>query len=128
MIERDRDVLAEVLCRRHCVFFKPWKREEERCGGYAWLFCRAGDHGVGIEAVASLTTRAQVGLVYDALLGATICADCAFRAADCDFRDPNGPVDSVPCGGVLAIDALLEAGHLEPTDLEAKHRSGTEGG
>jgi hypothetical protein len=114
--EDARRRLVEVLCRPHCAFFKPWKIEEERCAGYEWFLDRAAEWAGGLEALEPLA-GSRVELRHDSLLEETLCSSCPFREADCDFRDPHGPEGAVPCGGVVAVDALLIRGELRPVEL-----------
>lgn len=115
--------LVEVVCGRHCSYFKPWKVEEERCGGFEWLR-RRRDRGL-LPDLDGLP-RVEARPAHDARLAQTVCAACPFRASDCDYRDPAGPDDAAPCGGLLAIDALLEIGLLREEELElpAERKSG----
>ena len=107
-----------ALCAPLCRYFKPWKVEDERCGGWEWLQRNAIAGRLPEGWRGALQACARPGtLGCDELLNRAVCADCAFRIDGCDYRDPSGPSDAQPCGGVWAIDLLLAAGVLSDADL-----------
>lgn len=111
--------LSALLCRPHCAFFKPWKTETERCAGYEFFQTRGREGLSDLGRLAPLVAS-RAGLSHDPLLAERVCAACAFREEDCDFRDPKGPADARPCGGLIAADALLSMGWLKSADLDPR--------
>lgn len=114
--------LAEVVCTRVCAYHRPGKDEPDRCGGFERLRGLEAEGLLGQGLGAALADCPAGRLAHDRLLARTVCPSCAFRIADCDFRDPDGPPDAPPCGGLRALDRLLELGLLAPGALSARPR------
>jgi len=111
--------LAAVLCARACDYYRPGKPEPDRCGGFECLRALAASDRLpeGWPEVLGSPTREP--LAHDRFLAEAVCSACAFRPADCDYRDPDGPPDAPPCGGLRALDRMLGLGFLAAAALAA---------
>ena len=116
--------VERLLCAEHCRFFKPWHGEDRRCAAHTWLLHLAlGNPGI-IEALEKLRgARAPAPLQADALLLRTTCTHCDYYPYDCRYRDPARPTGAVPCGGIVALDLMLERGTIGAEDLYALPRT-----
>ncbi len=124
---KDRHEITYMVCRPHCRFYRPDEKEELSCQGYNFLRERLP------EALAVEVAREQSGMVapgprmsealkeldssrppdhleHDPRIEAVICAQCEFRAEDCDFMGGEDMPDAVPCGGYVLLARLIEAG------------------
>jgi hypothetical protein len=115
MAKRD---IKQYICRPFCSFYREGVKEELICYG-ARLIENLLQQGVvrvtelpGDGHGFSLVCAAQ-----ESFLDNAVCALCAFRREDCDFRSQPRPADAEPCGGYILIDLLLQKGVLSPADL-----------
>ncbi|MBI5017856.1 MAG: hypothetical protein HZB55_20480 [Deltaproteobacteria bacterium] len=109
--------LIERVCTACCDYYKPGKAEPERCGGFRRLATELTAGRLRPSWEAALQDPPGPELSFDRLLDQAVCQVCPFRAADCDYRDPDGPADATPCGGLRALDRLLARGLLRAADL-----------
>lgn len=91
---------TSLICKKFCSYYKPGK-EEEFCGGYAFLKENLTSLELSsIIRVFNLTkTLPSVHEVYP------ICNKCSFKEEGCDFiiKESN-----TPCGGYLIIHNLYK--------------------
>jgi hypothetical protein len=113
MIKKD---FSAVVCRPYCVFFKEGQKEDMACGAAPAameLILR------GLVSVGDLPAPPSGGdLRRDNLrLREAICSTCPFVVDGCDFRLPQPPEDSVPCGGFVLLALLWDSGMIGPDEL-----------
>lgn len=110
--------LERLVCGEHCRFFKPWQGESRRCGGHAWLVHRARTDTATLDALEKLRgAKASFPLRADVLLLRTACTRCDYYPYNCRYRNPTGPTNAEPCGGLVVLDLLLDRGLLTAEDL-----------
>lgn len=107
--------LRDRLCRRFCTYYKPEKREDIACAGYAMIE-RLAKSGTAISF--DLADEAPRGEDEKRLRG-IICARCPFHEADCDYVMATSGQGSVhaeteppPCGGFVLLLRLLGSGKV----------------
>ncbi len=113
--ERPRkEELIPLVCEPWCAYFKPDRVDpDEECGGLTAvreLIPLSPDlmEVAGREAKGKTDQPDAVSAVAQAL-----CPACPYRANDCDFADPDGPVDAPPCGGLRWLADLLDRGVID---------------
>jgi hypothetical protein len=103
-----KERLERLVCAEHCRFFKPWE-ETHRCEAFHWLADRADSEESILDALERFRglRRAQP-LRYDGLMMRTLCTRCGYYPEECSYRDRARTRYARPCGGVVAIDVLLD--------------------
>jgi len=110
--------LERLLCAEHCRFFKPWRGEERRCGAHKWLLRTVMREEQVLDDMEKLRSQnATTPLAHDALLLRTVCAKCEYYPGECGYRNPAGPGSAAPCGGMVALELLLERGTVSTEEL-----------
>lgn len=59
----------------------------------------------------------EFSLESDAIILRRVCSPCPWREHECDYRDPSVE-EANPCGGVVLLALLLDAGDITEEDLE----------
>jgi len=107
----------DYICRPFCDYFKPGNKEELLCRGalvVEKLVKRqrlTPENFRGLDEKEPLIPRQEIDL-EDA-----VCADCPFRAEDCDFKSPHPPADCRPCGGLVLLHRLKNHGLISIPEL-----------
>lgn len=110
---KDRPEIVKLVCQPHCRFFRPGAKEDLSCRGFDVIAARATPSQVNKWIEMFAATLPPDSFSHDEQIEKILCAACAFRAADCDFQDPAGPKDAVPCGGYVLLCRLCAAGVTE---------------
>lgn len=109
----DCEKAEKTVCRDLCVYHKPDRTEEERCRGFTLarnMFMK--------DAPALLESDPQFDPTFSKdLLYENICAACPFLVDGCDFTDPDGPEDCLPCGGMVLLSRLLNKGAIDQDQI-----------
>ncbi len=109
----DLEIAQKIVCRDLCVYHKPNRTEEERCRGFT-LACNIFEK----EAPALLESDPQFDPTFSRdFLYENICAACPFLVDGCDFTDPDGPEDCLPCGGMVLLSRLLNKGAIDQDQI-----------
>ncbi len=112
--------LKRLLCAEHCQFFKPWKDPQLPCGAHRVLRTLVEERPDLLEALEKLRgVRPTLPLPSDAFLARSVCTRCGYFPYRCDYRDPTGPEDALPCGGIVVMDILLSRNVLTHEELYA---------
>lgn len=113
--------LRAQLCARLCVYYKPSKREDIACGGYA-VIERLGKSGTVISFDVDFEAPREED---EKRLRGVLCARCPFHESDCDYfaaMSSGKPLDPAevppPCGGFVLLLRLLASGRLRIEDIE----------
>lgn len=105
----------DEICRAHCSFFKPNRTEEERCRGYSLVRTVAKD---GPPLELHNLAEAFDPSYHRAFLYDSVCASCPFLIDGCDFTSLEPPQGALPCGGLIVLSKLLQAGRLSRDSIE----------
>jgi radical SAM protein with 4Fe4S-binding SPASM domain len=102
------------VCKQHCIYFKPERKEDERCRGYhvASLIFQE----LPFPDNANLTGNFDSSFLKS-FLHRHVCSDCSFLVDGCDFTSPDPPLDCLPCGGMVFLSKLLERAVLNQHDI-----------
>lgn len=114
----DKTDFKEYICRPWCMFFAEGEKEEMACLGAraaAWL---VREDRVGSRDFESITKDRDLWEKHRPGLARTVCRQCAFCAADCDFHSPEPEADIEPCGGYIVLAYLLENNTIGLKDIE----------
>ncbi len=115
--------LERLVCAEHCRFFKPWE-ETHRCAAYQWLDRRVQEDGDVMEHLHRLRGRRPPPVLrHDDLLSRTQCARCGYFPDGCRYRDPSRNDGPGPCGGLVAVDMLLDRDALDEGTLSCPTRA-----
>lgn len=113
--------LRARLCARLCAYYKPSKREDIACGGYA-VIERLVRSGTAISFDVDFEAPREED---EKRLRAILCARCPFHEADCDYFAAMSSGESVDdgevapsCGGFSLLLRLLASGKLSIEDIE----------
>jgi hypothetical protein len=110
--------LERLTCAEHCRHYKPWRGEEPRCGAHQWLLQRALNVEGALDDLEKLRgVKPAMPLRFDALFLRTVCARCDYFPSQCSYRDPAGPAEAVPCGGIIVLSFLLDRGLISTQEL-----------
>jgi radical SAM protein with 4Fe4S-binding SPASM domain len=102
------------LCRQKCHYYKPHRKEPERCRGYN---------------IVSILAKSRPQLLIDIDAGAFdsgfrshflrkyICRSCPFYIQDCDFTSEEPPENCVPCGGLVFLSNVMKHGIISEEDI-----------
>ena len=99
--------MRSLICRRHCQFFKPTAEEPEKCLGYEFLAAWTGLEPRFAAALDQLPPGSAPEAEPLGQVSKLLCPRCVFRLHGCDYADPAGPADALPCGGLTALADLL---------------------
>ncbi len=108
----------DYICRYFCAYYLAGKKEDEACQAALVVdeLVRRGRLSTGEFPCGSFMIPPAV---HDPQLDAAVCADCPFRAADCDFQAVPPIPDSPPCGGYRLLAMLMQHHALTAADLPA---------
>ena len=97
---------VELVCQRHCAYYKPVAKEEGACEGLKVLQSFIEAHP---ESMAHFPSKENNPFKdrYHHILHQTLCRYCEFLIDGCDFTDPAHTGHPLPCGGYVAADLLL---------------------
>lgn len=108
---QKNEALVNILCLPHCHYYKPGRNEELLCRG-AMVVQRLIDSGrrptPGEKAPGNIDNAMRERIVQ------MVCSACEFREHDCDFAQDRR---AQPCGGIVLLSALLNAGVITVEDL-----------
>jgi hypothetical protein len=102
--------LTQVICLRHCCYYKPGRNEELACRGYLVLE-RLALGGVPIDRKKTEQPQDRSG---DERLMHALCMACPFHEQDCDFMENSA---LPPCGGFILLAQLLTAKDISIEDV-----------
>ena len=102
------------LCRQTCHYYKPHRKEPERCRGYN---------------IVRILENSRPQLSIDSEAGAFdsgfrkkffrnyICKSCPFYIQDCDFTSEKPPENCAPCGGLVFLSNAMKHGGISEQDI-----------
>ena len=93
--------MERAICRKFCSFYRPGRKEDMKCGTFAFL-SRNLTHAELLRAASQATT--QISLSHDTDIREIACKSCEFLVDGCDFRDGAG---KTPCGAYAVVEHLL---------------------
>lgn len=97
---------VELICARHCSYYKPGQKEDLACQGFQFLLDLCRDDP-GLLKHLSLGENTPFEDRYHYLLHHGLCESCDFLIDGCDFTDPEYTAQALPCGGYIATELLL---------------------
>ena len=92
------------ICRNFCSYYKPLKKEELACRGFA-VVRELMERGKQIPFEKS---ERRPGRLTGEVLREVLCPTCPFYNNDCDFILQEG--EALPCGGFIFLGLLIEDG------------------
>lgn len=94
--------METAICKKFCSFYKQDRKEQARCGTYAFLKrnLTTGEIRQAASATPQRTTFSE-----DSMIHKLVCSKCEFLVDGCDYRDGAG---KTPCGGYAIIEHLLK--------------------
>jgi hypothetical protein len=104
------------ICRYFCAYYRAGDKEQQACRG-ALVLAELVRRG---RLATSEFPRGAFMIppaAHDPLLDEAVCAECPFRAADCDFQAVPPVADSPPCGGYRILALLRQRRLLAADDL-----------
>ena len=109
--------LERAICVEHCRYFKPWQ-EPGRCAAFGWILGRIRTDPRLREALERLRGARPIRrLRHDSVLLRSVCIRCDHYPYRCALRHPQKAGRAEPCGGLIALDMLLERGALSDEDV-----------
>ena len=106
------------ICRYFCAYYRAGDKEKQACQG-ALVLARLVRRGRLATQEFPRGAFMIPPAKHDPLLDDAVCADCPFRAADCDFQAVPSRPDSSPCGGYRLLALLRQRHFLAADDLLA---------
>ncbi len=104
----DKSPIAkEIICQRHCSFFKPGSDEALACRGFSVLENLLIHHPEMARDIPS-GEPPEISGRHEHLLHHALCRHCDFFIDGCDFTDPEYTGQALPCGGYRVADLLLQ--------------------
>ena len=103
------------MCERYCDYFKRDREDESVCRGIMALQ-RLHEAGHVFENFPDRGN--EIDPEIDAIIARSVCAECEWRDADCDYRDTGAGLKASPCGGVVLLALLLAAGEIDKKDIQ----------
>jgi len=110
-------VFQDYVCRPFCDYFKPGVKEELTCRGALVVENLVRRQRLVPESFRELDREEPLTPGQEPGLEAAVCADCPFRAEDCDFKSAQPPPDCRPCGGLVLLHRLQARGMISVPDL-----------
>jgi hypothetical protein len=112
------------ICRPFCDYFRPGKKEELLCRGAVVVENLVRRQRLFPENFRRLDREEPLTPGQEPGLEAAVCADCPFRAEDCDFKSPHPPADCRPCGGLVLLHRLKNHGLISIPELVDLYHGG----
>jgi len=106
--------IVELVCKRHCSYYKPGLKEEMACQGFKALRDFIEVHPTS-AAHFSPKQNNPFKDRYHHILHHSLCQYCDFLIDGCDFKDPEHTGQPPPCGGYVAADLLLRRSPSDET-------------
>jgi radical SAM protein with 4Fe4S-binding SPASM domain len=97
---------VELVCKRHCPYYKPGAKENMACQGVKALQGFMEGHPESIVDFPQDVNHPFKDRHHH-ILHQSLCEHCDFFIDGCDFTDPEHTGHPVPCGGYIAADLLL---------------------
>jgi len=106
---------VDWLCRAYCAFYKPTRRDEERCRAYTLAETLSGkwysDAAAGIDSPFDPAFKRSFLREY-------VCERCSFLVDGCDFAAEDSLPNCNPCGGLYLLSGLLKDGLVTEEDIK----------
>ncbi len=102
------------LCVNFCAYYKPGKKEGLACEGFR-VVRRLLEAGRAFSFAKR--RNAPVRSPSADMLRATMCTNCTFSEADCDFLLTNG--EALPCGGFMLLHHLLDEEEITIKEIKS---------
>jgi len=102
--------LEQTLCLQYCAYYKPDKNEALACRGYVVVErCLREGKSLVLDGHRREFVPATAELIVNKM-----CTACDFYEHDCDFMQDRA---AWPCGGLVLLSQLLEAGVITIEDI-----------
>lgn len=108
----EKTSLVGLICASYCSYYKPGQKEDMACQGFRFLQQLADHDLAALERVAP-PDEYEFRDRYPHLLHHTLCRSCDFLIDGCDFKNPQHTGQSMPCGGYIATQRLLEQSRMD---------------
>ncbi len=95
-------IRRDIICRAHCTFYKPGRKESLKCGTFDLL---AQNLSTGELRHAAGKKARRPDFSHDREIRKLACERCEFLVGGCDFREGRL---SPPCGGYAIVEGLLK--------------------
>jgi len=105
-MDHKNPTAVELVCKKHCAFYKPGTKEDMACQGLKALQSFIEAHP---ESIAHFPSKENNPFRdrYHHILHQALCQHCDFFVDGCDFTDPEHTGHPLPCGGYIAADLFL---------------------
>lgn len=113
-MKKKADDMA-LLCANFCAYYKPGKKEGLACEGFR-VVRRLLEEGRPVSFAKRGTHKGRTGSA--GMLRATMCTNCAFSEAGCDFLLTNG--EAQPCGGFVLLRHLLDEQEITIEQIQSR--------
>ena len=104
----------EWICRANCSFYKPDRKEEERCRGFTLALDLSGTKPLN---ETNFDSEAFDPTFLQEFLRSNVCRSCPFYIDGCDFTSEEPPENCLPCGGLLVLSEAIQKGLLTLSDV-----------
>jgi len=94
--------MEQAICKKFCSFYKPGKKEDLKCGSFAFLSLHLTEREIRRAASSAPVTYS---FSEDSAIKDMVCQKCDFLVDGCDYRDGVG---KTPCGGYAVVEHLLK--------------------
>jgi len=98
---------TQLVCKGQCSFYKPDDKEDIACKGYEFVDALIQKHPAMVDRLSAIQNKPFQNR-YNHTLHQSLCRHCDFFIDGCDFTDPNHHGSSLPCGGYIALEKLLQ--------------------
>ncbi len=102
-----KTTFQEYICRPYCLYFTDGEKEEMACRGAQVMHELVCNNRLDLQKMPPLRKEPSLWEHYRCELSSYICAQCSFRAEDCDFQSAGPEAGSEPCGGFILLAHLL---------------------
>lgn len=102
-----KTTFQEYICRPYCRYFSDGEKEEMACRGAQVVHELVCSNRLDLQKMPSLRKEPSLWQKNRCELSAQVCAQCSFRAEDCDFQSEGPEADGEPCGGLILLAHLL---------------------
>jgi len=94
--------MEQAICKKFCSFYKADKKEDLKCGTFAFLSRNLTELEIRRAAKAA---PVEFSFSEDRAIKDMVCKDCDFLVDGCDYREGVG---KMPCGGYAVVEHLLK--------------------
>ena len=114
----NREDFKDDICRPFCIFYKEGRKEETACQAARVAAVLVRQRRISLKQFSSSVQDRHLWLKHKHTITLSVCRQCPFMKADCDFQSEAPSDDLEPCGGYAVLAGLLENQVVDTVDMD----------